>query len=111
VQGLRYVLGQRQDDLVSVLVQRGGFDVDTARRFVAVAGEDLVESYEWQAGEFVRDDPSARGNVRLLLGSAHANAIASTVGISRPQAWHGLRTLVPRVMSMVSDARGHLRSA
>jgi hypothetical protein len=94
-----------------VLVQRGGFDVDTARRFVAVAGEDLVVSYGWHAGELERDDPSAHANVRRLLGSAHANAIASTVGISRPQAWHGLRTLVPRVMSMVSDTSGHLQSA
>ncbi len=103
---LQHVLKHRSEDLVHVLVRRGGYEPRTARRFVAVAGPDLLESWQWQVSQLDLENLPTWSNVQLLLGAIHATVIASELGIPRSEVWNGLRTFVPQVLLM-ADRRSH----
>lgn len=100
---LRWVSARRSDELVRLLVLREGFDDATARRFVDLAVDDLLESYRWQTDRLPPADAHRVADARRLLGFVHGNAIASAVGIPTPRAWQALRTLVPRLLRMAAE--------
>jgi hypothetical protein len=100
MQRLEAVLGDRRTDLVQALVRCGGLTRARAERFVALAGNDLIESFEWQCrGQAPRHlaEPSTARDVLSTMG---ANRIASLLGISRSEVWESLRAFVPRVLCL-----------
>jgi hypothetical protein len=101
---LQLVLEYRTRDLVNVLVRRTGLDPDTAARFVATAGPDLLESWRWQSSRLDLEHLPTWSNVQRLLGGIHANAIAVDLEIRPADVWRGLRTFVPQVLLMADRA-------
>jgi polyhydroxyalkanoate synthesis regulator phasin len=100
MQRLETVLGERKPDLVQVLVRRGGLTPERAERFVALAGDDLIESFEWQHRELESRPLAEPSTARDVLSAMAANRIASSLGLSRSQVWEGLRALVPSVLCL-----------
>lgn len=100
---LRRVLGQRGGALVTLLVHQVGFDLDTAERFVAVAGQDLMESYRWVEDDLDLAYLPTRPNVLRLLRSMHGSGIAAALGVPTSDAWDGLRAFVPRVLELADQ--------
>lgn len=100
---LQRVLGQRGGALVTLLVHQVGFDLDTAERFVAVAGQDLMESYKWVEDDLDLAYLPARPNALRLLRGMHGSGIASTTGVPASVAWVGLRAFVPRVLELADQ--------
>jgi hypothetical protein len=97
---LKRVLAQRSEDLVSELSRRPGLPGDRARRFVAEAGYDLIESYRWQAHDLHGQHLAEQVSAQALLAAMHANGIANRLGMLAEDVWEGLRTFVPLVLRM-----------
>jgi len=97
---LETVLWSRKTDLVQVLVRRGGLTRDRAERFVALAGDDLIESYEWHRRERMLLELAEPATARDVLSTMGANRIAVSLGLSRAEVWDGLRAFVPRVLCL-----------
>lgn len=97
---LRSVIGEREAFLAALLVRHVGFTLDTAERFVAVAGHDLIESYRWQEPDLDLVHLPTRTNALRLLRCMHGSGIASALGVPTSQAWDGLREFVPRVLEL-----------
>ena len=106
MQRLETVLGSRKTDLVHVLVRSGGLTRERAERFVALAGHDLIESFEWQRREHALHGLAGPTTARDVLSTMGANRIASSLGLSRSEVWDSLRAFVPRVLCLAecSDA-------
>lgn len=104
------VSGSRREELVGLLVRREGLDRDTARHFLDLAVQDLIESYRWQV-EARRLNASGVADARRLLGFVHGNAIASAVGMPTAQTWKALRTIVPHILDAPGGAAAMERSA
>lgn len=113
MEDLQRILGQESGHLVTVLMGQPGFSPDRAEHFVAVAGRDLIASYEWQAEELDPDDLSSRTNVSILLAGIHANEIAAVLSLSRADVWRGLRAFVPTVLALANcvTENGRMRCA
>lgn len=112
---VKQVLEERAADVAAHLVLRQDFGRDVARRFVEVAGAELIASWEWQASSLELEDLATWTNVQRLLGGIHAKALASELDLSPTVVWHALRTFVPRVLLLASrpesvPARGSMRS-
>jgi len=96
------VLAERGDELVGLLADLRGYDGEIARRFVTVAGADLIHSFAWQCTELDVGDLTAFSNITRLLGGMHARRIARTLGLPIEDVWAGLRAFVPEVLSLAS---------
>ncbi len=99
---LRRVLGQKSAYLARVVEVQAGVEDSVARRFVQIAGADLIESYSWQKSELDLRDFADPCNARDLLSGAYAGHIAHELGISRAQVWAALRLFVPRVLQLAN---------
>jgi hypothetical protein len=97
---LETVLGDRRTDLVQVLVRCDGLTRTHAERFVALAGDELLESYAWHCGGHAPRHLAEPAMVRDVLSTMGANRIASSLGISRSEVWDSLRAFVPRVLCL-----------
>jgi hypothetical protein len=97
---LQRVLASRTGDLARVLEQQMGIQEAVARRFVQVAGAELIESFQWQRAALDVDHLSDAKNARDLLSAVGAGRIASDVGIPRTEVWKGLRAFVPSVLEL-----------
>lgn len=82
-----------------------GIQEAAARRFVQVAGAELVESFRWQRAALDVDHLSDAKNARDLLSAVGAGRIAADVGISRTEVWKGLRAFVPSVLQWAEVQR------
>lgn len=99
---LRNVLGRKTGHLAGVVEAQAGIEGALAKRFVRIAGADLLESYLWQrTGDDARDlaDPSL---TRDLLNGAYAARIARELDLTREQVWRALRAFVPQVLRLAS---------
>jgi len=101
---LRTVLGRKSGYLARAIEVHAGLEEPLARRFVQIAGADLIESYRWQEADIEERDLADPSNARDLLSGAYAAHIADEVGLSRPQVWDALRAFVPRVLQLASAA-------
>jgi hypothetical protein len=105
---LHGVLAERTDDLAGMLTGLRGYDRQVAKRFVTVAGADLIHSFVWQSSELDTGDLAALSNVTRLLGGMHAGRIARALGIPVTDVWSGLRAFVPEVLSLATEpVRSH----
>ena len=102
---LQSVLGQRTGDIASVLESQAGIRGTVARRFVLVAGAELLDSYNWQKVDLDPEDLSEPRNVRDLLSAISAHRIASAVELPVTDVWQGLRTFVPCCMQLAESHR------
>jgi hypothetical protein len=101
---LRNVLGRQSGYLARALEVHAGLEGPQARRFVQIAGADLIESHRWQRDDIEERDLADPSYARDLLSGAYAARIADEVGLSRPQVWDALRAFVPRVLQLASAA-------
>ena len=101
---LRSVLSQKSGHLARLVERQAGIDESVARRFVQIAGADLIESYDWQRSALELRDFADPSNARDLLSGAYAGRIANELGISREQVWAALRVFVPRVLQLADLA-------
>ena len=99
---LQSVLGQKSAYLARVIEVHAGIESSVARRFVQIAGADLIESYSWQKSELDLRDFADPCNARDILSGAYAGHIAHELGISRSQVWAALRLFVPRVLQLAN---------
>ena len=96
---LETVLGSRAPDLVEVLCG-GGLSPERAQRFVALAGDDLLGSFEWQCREGAPGPLAEPSTARDVLSTMGANRLAVSLGLSRSEVWDGLRAFVPQVLGL-----------
>jgi hypothetical protein len=101
---LQQVLGRKSDYLARALEVHSGIESSVARRFVQVAGADLIESYLWQRAEIEGRELADPSNARDLLSGAYTARIAHELGIPRKQVWVALRAFVPRVLQLAGAA-------
>jgi len=101
---LQSVLAQKSAYLARMVEAHAGIEASVARRFVEIAGADLIESYSWQKSELELRDFADPCNTRDLLSGAYAGHIALELGISRSQVWAALRLFVPRVLQLANIA-------
>jgi hypothetical protein len=99
---LRSVLAQKSAYLARVIEVQAGIEESVARRFVQIAGADLIESYCWQKPELELRDLADPCNTRDLLSGAYAGHIAHELGLPRSQVWAALRLFVPRVLQLAN---------
>jgi len=100
MQRLETVLWDRRTDLVQVLVRSSGLTRAHAERFVALAGNDLIESFEWHCRGQAPGRLAEPSTVRDVLSTMGANRLASLMGLSLPEVWESLRAFVPRVLCL-----------
>jgi hypothetical protein len=79
-----------------------GLEVAAARRFVSIAGADLVHSFAWQTVDLDLHDLTSMSNVTRLLGGMHAQRIASVLRIPVGDVWASLRVFVPEVLTLAA---------
>ena len=106
---LETVIGGRARHFVRLFVSQFGFTEERAEQFVSLAGNDLIESYRWRAGDLGSGRLSDPENVRELLGAIRGNHIASSLGLPPSDVWSGLRVFVPRVLQ-IADGRPTLEA-
>jgi len=100
---LETVLGTRKYDLVHLLVRSSGLTRERAERFVTLAGNDLIESFEWQLREHMPRELAEPSTARDVLSTMSANRIASSLGLSRSEVWERLRAFVPLVLCLAEQ--------
>ena len=105
MEALQRVLASRMGYLARVLERRVGIQEAAARRFVQVAGAELIESFRWQRAALNADHLSDAKNARDLLSGVGAGRIATDVGIPRTEVWKGLRAFVPSVLQLAEAHR------
>ncbi len=97
---LRDVLGWKTGYLARVLELHAGIEGALARRFVQIAGAELIESYLWQKSEIEGRELADPSISRDLLSGACAGRIADELGMSREHVWEALRAFVPHVLQL-----------
>jgi hypothetical protein len=104
---LETVLCSRTQHFVRIFVTQFGFSVDRAKRFVDLAGDDLIECYRWQGQNLLPGEYSHPENVRNIMSVLHARGIADSLGMAPAEVWSGLRVFVPRVLQLADDRHPH----
>lgn len=95
---LQRVLDEQADELTDEVRDRAGLSRSDAARLVVEAGDDLIESYRWHAGEDGSLDVSSPDAVRDLLGGIRGREVAEKIGLPPQRTWDGIRALVPAVL-------------
>ena len=95
---LEKVLSERLDELAAAVSDETGLSPTDARKLVAEAGGDLVESYRWQGADLRTASLDSPLVARSVLGFIRGRAVAERVGIPQGRTWDGIRFLVPAVL-------------
>ncbi len=102
---LKQLIGEKSSELVAGLVEKTGFTVEQAEKFVPAATGSVVEA----AQKVENLDPSNLGHAtQSIMDKIDISALAQQVGIDKQLAQSGLTALLPNLLQSLQEKAGAL---
>lgn len=103
---LKDILGSQAGDMVSALVEKGGFSAEQAQAFVPEAGKSVFKTVQGNMDKFDLSDLTSESNQQNILSSLPIADLAGKVGISEGMVQTGLTTVMPMVLNLLKNNEG-----